>query len=162
MSHVPSQPQRLPSPRGMISHDSYLPHNARNSMGTAGNVFEDLLALEGPSSSFFENPRKLTSSSCELRPCNNGNTMRHREGFRRKPRVQQYRLLDVPQIMRPGILCIILEELILFRGTLSRNCISENHQTQVAFNESQFQDRSVSTPFRQLTMSWINEAEMAR
>ena len=39
MFHVPRQPSRIPSPRGMISRDSGLPHHPRNSMATQGNVF---------------------------------------------------------------------------------------------------------------------------
>ena len=40
MSHVPSQPSRIPSPRGMLCRYSGLPHHTRNSMGTSGQVFE--------------------------------------------------------------------------------------------------------------------------
>ena len=39
MSHVPNQTSRIPSPRGMLSRDSWLPHHTWNSMGTSGNVF---------------------------------------------------------------------------------------------------------------------------
>ena len=84
-SHVPSQPSRIPSPTGMISRYSCLPHRTRNSMGTSRNVFEDLPAPEGPSPSFFENPRHLTLSSCGLRSSNTGNTMKLGEGLRRGP-----------------------------------------------------------------------------
>ena len=38
MSHVPSQPSRIPSPRGMLS-DSGLLNYTRNSVGTSGSVF---------------------------------------------------------------------------------------------------------------------------
>ena len=84
LSHVPSQPLRIPSPRGMISRDLSLPHNARNSMGTLGNVFEDLPVQEGPSSG-FENSKNLAPSSCGLRPSNTGNVLKHGEGLRREP-----------------------------------------------------------------------------
>ena len=83
MSHVPSQPSIFPSPRGMISRDSCVPHHTLNSMGTSGNVFEDLPAPEWPSPSFFVDPN-LASSSCELRPGSTGNTMRHGEGLKRE------------------------------------------------------------------------------
>ena len=33
VSHVPSQPMSIPSPRRMISRDSCLPHDTQNSMG---------------------------------------------------------------------------------------------------------------------------------
>ena len=43
-SHVPSQPLNIPSPRGMLSRDSCLLLDTRNSMGTSGNVLESLPA----------------------------------------------------------------------------------------------------------------------
>ena len=46
MSHVPSQPSRTPSPRGMLCRDSGLPHHTRISMGTSGNGIENPLAPE--------------------------------------------------------------------------------------------------------------------
>ena len=57
---------RIPSLRGMIGRDSCLPNDARNSMVSSGNVFEDLFAREGPSFAYFENPRNLASLSCGL------------------------------------------------------------------------------------------------
>ena len=84
LSHVPSQPSRMSSLGGMISRDFCLPHNTQNSMGTIGNVFEDLPVQEGPSSG-FENTRNLASSSCLLRPSNTGNALKHGEGLRREP-----------------------------------------------------------------------------
>ena len=65
-SHVFSQPLNIPSPRGMLSRDSGLPLDTRNSMGTSGSGFESLPAREGPSSALFENPLNLASSSCGL------------------------------------------------------------------------------------------------
>ena len=44
VSHVPSQPMSILSPRGMISRDSGLPHHTRNSLGASGHVFEGLPA----------------------------------------------------------------------------------------------------------------------
>ena len=69
MSHVLSQPSRIPSPRGMIRRDSGLPHNTRNSMGTSGNVFEDLPAPEGPSPFVPQDPKEfdIISSRNEIR-----------------------------------------------------------------------------------------------
>ena len=85
--------------------------------------------------------------------------------------VQRYRLLDIPRNMRPGILCIVLEELIL----KFVRCFSEVHYLVIACRkiprtrwlsmlESQLQGWSVrvSAPFPQLTMSWMNEVEMAK
>ena len=84
MSHVPSQPSRFPSPRGMLRRYSVLSRHTRNSMGTSGDVFEDALVPEGPSPSFFVDPKDLTSFSYELRQDNTGNTMRHEEGLRQE------------------------------------------------------------------------------
>ena len=39
-SHVPSQPLIISNPREMRNRDSGLPRDARNIMGTTGNVFE--------------------------------------------------------------------------------------------------------------------------
>ena len=52
----------------------------------------------------------------------------------------------------------------MFRGTLSRKCISENSQTQVTFNvgENFKTEVCVRTPFPQQTMSWVNDVEMER
>ena len=87
MSHVLSQPSRISSPGGTVSRDSCLPHNARNSMGTSGNVFEDQPVLEGAISIILRGPKEfLASSSCELRLGNTGSTKRHGEGLRRDPR----------------------------------------------------------------------------
>ena len=83
-SHVPSQPLRIPNPRGMICRDFSLSHDTRNSMDTLGKVFEDLPVQEGPSSG-FENPRNLAPSSCGLRPSNTRNVLKHGEGLRREP-----------------------------------------------------------------------------
>ena len=41
-SHVPSQPSTISSHRTMPSRDSGLPHDTRNTMGTSGNVYEQL------------------------------------------------------------------------------------------------------------------------
>ena len=35
------QPSRIPSPRGMLSRDSGLPHHTRNSMGTSGKFLKN-------------------------------------------------------------------------------------------------------------------------
>ena len=83
VSHIPSQHLNIPSPRGMVSCDSGLHHDARNSLGSSGNVFEGLPDRERPSSASFENPKNLASSSCGL---GSGNTMEHWNVVRRDPR----------------------------------------------------------------------------
>ena len=56
-SHVPSQPMSIPSLRELISHDSCLQLDTRNSFGMSGDIFEDLLAPSEPSAAFFGNLR---------------------------------------------------------------------------------------------------------
>ena len=58
MSHVPSQSSRIPSPRGMLSRDSGVPHYSRNSMDTSGSVFESLPAQRKDISVFFPCSKK--------------------------------------------------------------------------------------------------------
>ena len=82
MSHVPSQPSRIPSPRGMLSRHSGLPHHTRNSMGTSGNVFEILPPQE------------------RISPSLPGTAMRQGEGVRREP---QSSTIPTPQDL-PGIM----------------------------------------------------------
>ena len=43
----------------MPSRDSGLPHSARDTVGTSGNVFQSLLARERPPSSLFEDSKNL-------------------------------------------------------------------------------------------------------
>ena len=130
MSHVLSQPSRIQSPRGMISRDSGFPHHTRNSMSTSGNA--------------------LFNSTCSERisPKLPGTAMRRRRIETRKNRkVQQYRLYDFPGILMPGILCVVLEELLLkivrwkLRGMLPQNCISENSLTQMTFSAGESTSR---------------------
>ena len=64
LSHVPSQPKSIPSPRGMISCDSCLLLDTRNSLGASGHVFEGPPARGEPSSALFENPKNVASSPC--------------------------------------------------------------------------------------------------
>ena len=82
MSHVPSQFSRIPSPRGMLSRDSGLPLDTRNSMGTSGNIFGNLPAQERMSQLLPSDPKNLASSYCEGVP---GIAVRQGEGLRREP-----------------------------------------------------------------------------
>ena len=64
----------------------WLPLDTRNTFGTSGNVFESLLAREGPSSALFENSQNLASSSCpDLGPGITGNMKANGRGVRREP-----------------------------------------------------------------------------
>ena len=64
-SHVPSQPLSIPSLRELISHDSCLQLDTRNSFGMSGDVFEDLLAPSEPPAAFFGTLRSMASAPCE-------------------------------------------------------------------------------------------------
>ena len=101
--------------------------------------------------------------------------MRHGEGLRREPHSSTIPTPRFSRKLDAWNLRVVLEELVLKfvsskrRGTLSRNCISENFQTQVICNVDDFQCWSVSfktevcvsTSTLELTMSCINEMEMA-
>ena len=65
--NVPRSQSTLESsrPRGMLSRDSGLPHNTRNTLGISGNVFESLPAQERVSPSLPSDPKNLASSHCE-------------------------------------------------------------------------------------------------
>ena len=167
-SHVPSQPSSIPSPRGMRSRDSCLPHDTRNSMGNSGNVCESLLARDGPSSAFFDNPKNLASSFCGLRPGNTGNIMKHEEVVRREP---QSSTIPAPRFTRNHSTWTPLYHtggtdshsgmmdyprhpqlhLGKFTDSIDLQCWKVNFKTEVCGN----------TPCPTLTMPWIKEVEIA-
>ena len=68
LSHVPNQFMSVPSPRNIISRESWLQLATRNSLGTTGHIFEGLLAPDEPSSALFESSKNLASASCRLMP----------------------------------------------------------------------------------------------
>ena len=72
LSHVPSQPMGIPSPRGLVSRGSLLQPAARNTLGTSGHVFEDLPAPVEPSAAIFGSSRNMASASCEPVSANTG------------------------------------------------------------------------------------------
>ena len=90
MFHVPSQPLNSLS---MLSRDSCVPLDTRNSWGTSGNVYESLLARRESPSAPLENPRNLTSSSCELRQGNTGKFWNREKERDENRRISQYQLL---------------------------------------------------------------------
>ena len=152
LSHVPSQPSRIPSLRGMLSRDSGLPHFSRNSMGTSGNVFENLPAPERRS------------------PSLPGIAMRHGEGLRGEP---QSSTIPTPRFSRN------LDAWNSVRhtgGTYFQNCTMEAPRFLISkLHFGKFPDPDdfrcwranfktevcVSTSSPELAMSWINEVEMA-
>ena len=98
-TRVPSQPSAIPSPRTMTRCDSGLPHDARNILGTSGNVFERLLAREGQTSTLFNNSKNLATSSQELRLDTEGRTKRPQSEMRREP---QHSSILVPRFQSGG------------------------------------------------------------
>ena len=82
MSHVPSQPMSISSLRGMVSRDSCLQPDTRNSMGTSGNVLEGPLARRNHPQHSFEGAKNLASSSCGLKAIGSGKIAEQREGVR--------------------------------------------------------------------------------
>ena len=83
----------------MPCRDSGLPHDARNIVGTSGNVFERPPARVGPPSALFENTENFASSSRGLRPDIVGNTMSPEREMRREP---QDSSILVPRFRRGG------------------------------------------------------------
>ena len=65
VSHVPRQPSRIPSPRGMISRDSCLPSNTRSSFCTSGHVVECLPAPNADVA-LYETGMQLQAQRMEL------------------------------------------------------------------------------------------------
>ena len=168
MSHVPSQPSRVPRPRGMLSRDSGLPHDTRNTLGISGNVSESLPAQERISPSLPSDPKNLTSSHWEGVP---GIALDREKGLRREPRSST----------KPTPRCIRNYEtwnpLYHTDRTYSQNCMMEPRRYAISeLHFGKFPDpddvqcwrvnfkaeERVSTPFPQLTTSWIAEVEMAR
>ena len=158
ISHVPNQPSRIPSPRGMIRRDSGLPHNTRNSMGTSGYVFEYPSAPEGP-------------SLCELRSGNTESAMRHGKGLRREP---QSSTIPIPRLARKywtwNPLCHTggtssqISMMETPRYTISELHF-ENSETLVTFNVGEPTSRPmcVSTPFPHNDMDqWSGDDKINR
>ena len=134
----------IPSPRGMISRDSCLPHDTRNSIGTSGNVFKCLPARDGPSSSIFENSRKLASSSCGL---TSGNIMEHGRGVRRDP---QSSSIPTPRFNQGP------------RGFRSRKCILGNSWTHWNFKAGKSTSRLMYVQNQQTLNSQCNGSKKLR
>ena len=72
LHHVPSQLMNSFRPRALISRDFCLQPAARNSFGTSGHVFEDLLAPVELSAAIFEISRNMASASREPVSVNTG------------------------------------------------------------------------------------------
>ena len=140
-SHDPSrQPVSIPSPRGMISRDSGLQLDTRNSLGTSGRVFEGLLARGGPSSALFENSESLASLSCRLRPIDTGRIAEQGQELRRKP---QSHTIPTPRFAWKFSAWNPLNHA---GGICPQNCSMENPRNQISdlhfdkfFDTSDFQ-----------------------
>ena len=152
MPHVPSQPSRIPSPRGVLGRDSGLPYYTRSSMGTSRNAFENLPAQE------------------RISPSLPGIAMRQGEGPRREP---QSLTIPTPRFTRNHD---TWNRMHRTGGTYSPSCMMEAPKfaiSELHFGKFPNPDDSqrwrvnfktevcVSKQFPQLTMSWINEVEMA-
>ena len=145
----------------MISRDSCLQSDTRNSTVISGNVFESLLARGEPSSAFFENSKNLASSSCGLKSSDTGNTMK--EGMRRE--------LQGSTIPTPRLTRSLSTWTLSYRtgGTYCQNCKIENPRHLISdLHLGQFPD-SVGLQCQKAdslhpanTKSWIKEVEIAR
>ena len=134
--HVPSQPVIVPTSRGMLSRDSGLPPTTRDTLGTAGNVFESVPAREGSSSAVFESSRDLATSSCGPRPESTDKTL-----------VQDREVMREPQNSSEAVPCFQRGAGVFdhtcgtyshggmsdIRDFPSRKCILENSQTLLNF-----------------------------
>ena len=65
LSHVPSQPMSIQSPRGMIRRDSCLQPHTRKSPGTSGKVFGDRPAPSERPTAFYGNSISTAPAPCE-------------------------------------------------------------------------------------------------
>ena len=169
MSHVPSQPSRVPSPKGMISSDSCLSHNTRRSWGTSRNVFWRSTCSRRAISIILRESKEFDIIFFRIETSNTRNTMRHGEGLRREP---QSSTKPTPRCTRKYK---TWNPLYHIEGTYSRNCmmevwryaISELHLGKFP-DPDDFQcwrvnfkaEECVSTPFPRLTMSWIAEVSI--
>ena len=75
----------FPSLRELISHDSCLQLDTRNSFGMSGDIFEDLLAPSEPSAAFFGNLRIMASATCEPTSLIQGDLQSEHMNWRRYP-----------------------------------------------------------------------------
>ena len=96
LSHHPSHPITIPSPRGLLSRDSCLQLEKRNSCGMSGNVSENLPAPNEPSAPFFGNSRSLASAQCEPVSLNTGGVADPAE----KERNTQHFAIPTPRFAR--------------------------------------------------------------
>ena len=152
----------------MISRDSCMPPDSRNSWSASGNVFESLPARGEPSSALFENSRGLASSCCGLRPGNTDNILEQGERVRPEPQsctIRTPRFAQVPgplyrtggtyfqNCMMETPRCSISElHLGILPDPVDVQCWKVNFRTEVRAN----------THCPTLTMSWIKEVEAAQ
>ena len=127
--------------RGFFSHDSGLPHYTRNSMGTSGNVFA---IARVPESNFPSLPVIA---------------MMHGKGLKREP---QSSTIQTPRLSR---ILGIWNSKLRTGGTYSQKlcgrspevCYLGNAFREIPRPRWTFSVGRVSTPFPQLTLSWIHE-----
>ena len=132
--HVPSQPMRMPSPRGNLRHDSCHQPDTRNLYGTTGNVSEDPLAANEPTAACFGSARSLADTHCELVSLNTGRLAARTDESERN--TQNFALhRDLSGSFQHGIRYFMQKEFkrkivwFTFRGIRSRKCITINSLT---------------------------------
>ena len=169
MSHLPNHPMSIPSPRRMTSRDSCLQPEEWNSLGTPGNDLESPQARDGPFSAPFENSKKFGIVFLRIE------TMWYRQnyGTGRRSGTRAAEFHKTNSSFSSGSRPVISHwrnfflEMVWWkiRDIQSRNCISDNSQTQRNFSA----ERSISTPkYVQnhqnptITMSWIKEVQIAK
>ena len=146
----------------MRSRDSGLPLDTRNTMGSLGNVFESLLAREGPSSALFENSQNLASSSCGLRYGTTGYIVKHERGVRQEP---ESSTIPTPRFNQ-GV--ATMNPMSHIGGTFSLNGMmdytrfltSEMHIGK--FSDSLKTEVCSKSAVPHITMHWIKEVEIAK
>ena len=172
LSHVPTQPMSIPSPRRKISRDSCLQPDTRNSLGTSGHVFEGPPAPGEPSSALFGNSKNLASVSCRSKPIDTGkNCGTEREVLRKEP---QNCSIPTPRFARKFS---SRNPLYHAGGTYLQNCMMEIPRNQISeLHFDEFPDTSgfqcwqtnCKTEVRScsgcsaVAMLWITEVEVAK
>ena len=163
LSHVPSQPMSLPSPGGMISRESCLKSDTRNSLGTSGHVFEGLPARGETSSALLENFQGIVaSSSSRLNPIDVGK-------IAEPPDFLQHQLRALPRKLRPGTFYTVQKNLFskLFDAKSEKSdlgtAISFPDSTDVQCSKVNFKTEICSNSrCPTIAMLWIKEVEVAK
>ena len=171
LSHVPSQPMSIPSPRGMFRRGSCLQPDTRNSLGTSGHIYEGLRARGEPSSELFGHLKNLASASCRSTPVDTGKIAEQGEGLRKEP---QNHAIPTPRFARKFS---TWNPFYRTRGTHPPKCMMETPRNQITeLHFDKFPDtlgfQCWNTNFKAevcscsgcpaVAMLWIKEVELAQ